>query len=829
MPSKHDARATKRNPNQQKDFVKKRNKVGKKKLPARSATRAIARTRVIALPPQTLRTERAAVATHRNVSMSELLVQCAHFSPKVRRDALAGVRELLLAASAAATASASLHAVLDRTLTMVADDVVEVRRALSQTLDALWRAVDARQLAPFASLVVAHFCAALTHMSERVRVESLALVDRFVAIHARAVAAPIHWIPLLQCFDHDGGLLKLAVTGRSSVRIAIRDAVLSSLSRLLTVALEHHIGAANASTVTNADTAPIAAVRAVDAAVDAGAGVTSVAALSNSPAALDAFLMQFAERAVPTLLQCWLECAPSEPRPAAAELAHMRAVLDTLLTLLEAIGQRTGARLSRAQIAAEWRRRFLRSTEQYVFVHFPMLAPETNDGNGVDNVDEPRLAINVAVARLMATYLPMSISERAPDWLAGKLLPFVESALRSRLASRRWTTLAPLLDIVEQLLEEHTDVAARRSLFAAFAYLFSALPPSARDAKGACVAILRRMIERTPTDAEADDLALIVGCVNALPRMLWQLRAEDAAGSLACLDALLSFVRRHPTQAAALGAIESGLVPFFFTHRRDTGAPLFGPFVALDEALQRRALDVARYVLEATQGAALVRAIAACFVSSTKPPVLPGVGATLYALETVGGVLPLELHINFAMTLLLETRNDSADVRWSRREAVANHIVVSLRGVAGGASALDALLEPLLADWLASEHVADNEAALLVIVRCRRLSARLAPHYARAVVRNALWRPTAGVAPWSWLLTAHEPLLLECIDLVVTQTEPSSLDAVKTLSDLALRWKLAHSHAPLPTAQSNSMRRFASVASEHFAESGARLMQLASE
>jgi hypothetical protein len=196
-------------------------------------------------------------------------------------------------------------------------------------------------------------------------------------------------------------------------------------------------------------------VRAVDAAVDAGAGVTSVAALSNSPAALDAFLMQFAERAVPTLLQCWLECAPSEPRPAAAELAHMRAVLDTLLTLLDAVGSARGARLSRAQIAAEWRRRFLRSTEQYVFVHFPMLAPETSDGNGVDNVDEPRLAINVAVARnSWPPTLPMSISERAPDWLAGKLLPFVESALRSRLAARRWTTLAPLLDIVESLLEE---------------------------------------------------------------------------------------------------------------------------------------------------------------------------------------------------------------------------------------------------------------------------------------------------------------------------------------------------------------------------------------
>jgi hypothetical protein len=237
MPSKHDSRANKRNPNQVKDFVKKRAKVGKKKLPTRTATRAIARTRVIALPPQTLRTgPSAGPTTHRHVSLAELLIQCAHFSPKVRRDALTGMRELLLSASASFSPSASLHALLDRTLTMVADDVDEVRRALALTLDALWLAVDARHLAPFASLVVAHFCAALTHMSERVRVESLALLDRFLARHARALAAPVHFIPLLQCFDHDGGLLKLAVTGRSSVRNAIRHAVLSSLSRLLQVA-----------------------------------------------------------------------------------------------------------------------------------------------------------------------------------------------------------------------------------------------------------------------------------------------------------------------------------------------------------------------------------------------------------------------------------------------------------------------------------------------------------------------------------------------------------------------------------------------------------------
>lgn len=822
MPSKHDASAKKRNPNQLKDFEKKRAKVGKKKLPTRTATKAIARTRVIALPPQTLRSERNAnvATTHRNVSLSELLIQCAHFSPKVRRDALHGLRELLVAQPAAATA-ASLHALLDRALTMVADDESDVRRALALTLDALWRAVDYRRLAPFAALVVAHFSAALTHMSERVRVESLALLDTFVAAHARAVAAPVHWIPLLQCFDHDGGLLKLAVSGRSSVRTAIRDAVLSSLTRLLAVAVEHH-RATDANAI-NADTAPITVVRAADAAVDAGAGVTSVAALSSSPAALDAFLMQFAERAVPTLFQCWLECAPSDPRP---QLSHMRAVLDALLTLLDAVRQRTRARLSRAQLAGEWRRRFLRSSEQYVFVHFPMLAPETSGGNGVDNVDESRLAVNVAVAQLMAAFLPAP--EPRPQWLGAKLLPFLESALQSKLIARRWTTVAPLLDIVESLLVELGNTSERRSLFVAFARFFGALQPNATAAKRTAVAILHRIVERTSVATPDDEMQLVVECVSALPRMLWQLRADDAAATLACLDSLLSFARRQPTQVAALGTIGSALIPFFFTHRRDTGAPLFGPFALLDDSLQHRALDVARYLLDATQDAALVRAIAACLVSSTGPPQLPPVGTALYALETIGAVLPLELHLSFAMTLLLEARDENAEVRWSRREAVANHIVVSLRGAAGGAAALDALLQPLLLAWLASDAATvDTEAALLLVVRCRRVMPQLEHLYARAVVRHALWHPTMGVAPWSWLLATHDAVLLECIDVLTSEAEPSSLSAVQTLVDCAQRWKLAHGHAALPRAHSASMRHFGLAVAEHYADSGARVRQLA--
>lgn len=801
--------ATKRNPNQIKDFAKQRLKVGaKKKAPPRTATKAIARTRVIALPPQTLRTSKAAISTHRNVTLSELLVQCAHFSAKTRRDALHGVRELLTAHASVVAAGGALHAILDRSLVMVADESADVRKALAATLEALWRVAEAHVVAPFANLIVAHFCAALTHMAEAVRVEALALLDRFLAHHSRAVAAPALWVPLCHCFDTDG-LLALAITGRSAVRPAIRDAVLATLDRLLAVALEHNSdgGGGVAS-----DSVPLTIVRAADA-----AAATDVAVLATSPAALDAFVLRFAERGVPTLLQCWLESVPAEPRPSVVELTRMRTVLLVLLRMLRVVRHRTGARVSREHLAAEWRRRFLRSFEQYVFVHFPLLAPETSDGNGVDNVDEPRLAINVAIAELMAMFLPVPVRQQ-PAWVAEKLVEFVTAAFRSPLQARRSAPLAPLLDVAQTLLDELGSAEQRLALFDAFVGFFKSQQPASRT-KRDCVALLRRIVDRSsPDDTPSAELELIIDCVVVLPRTLWQLRDGDAAASLAALDTLLAFARRHARQTKALAVIEGGLVPLFFAHRRDTGAPLFGPFVLLPPHVQRRALDVARYVLEATQSGALVRAIAACCVTTTQPPAAVPLDNVLYALEALHGVLPHELQISFVMTLLQQTQDADDAERWRKRTALAAFVACSL-----GAS--DELLEPMLAEWLASEQVHEAEGALLLIVRLQRRLPRLAPLYARAVAQHALAH-AAGVAPWSWLLAAHEPLLLQCIDALLALGAASSQRAVQALIDCAERWRLAHGYERLPAAQASRVRAFAREAADHFAESAAKLQLL---
>jgi hypothetical protein len=813
--SRQDQTATKRNPNQVKDFAKKRLKVGaKKKLPARTATKAIARTRVIALPPQTLRTERAAVATHRNVTLSELLVQCAHFAHKTRRDALTGVRELLQSPAHCHVVAngGSLHAMLDRLLAMIADEAADVRKALAAALDALWAAAEPRVVAPFANLIVAHFCAALTHMHETVRVEALALLNRFLAAHPAAAAPPPLWVPLCSCFDSDG-LLALAITGRSAVRPAIRDSVLGTLDRLLDVALRHTDGGLAPA----ASGAPLTIVRSVDAAADA-------TVVATSPAQLDAFVLRFGERGVPTLLQCWLESVPAEPRPSVVDLTRMRAVLHVLLRLLRVVRHRTGARVSREHLAAEWRRRFLRNFEQYVFVHFPLLAPDTSDGNGVDNIDDTRLGINVAIAELMVMFLPLPVRQQ-PAWIAGKLLPFVESMFRAPLNARRAATVAPLLDVAQTLIDDLGSDAQRLQLFDAFACFFKALQPAA-PIKRVCVALLRRIVDRsTPDDTSLPELELIIGCVVALPRMLWQLKDSDVDASLSLLDTMLAFAHRHARQRNALALLESGLQPLFFTYRRDNNAPLFGPFVLLPDALQRRALDLARYVLEATHSDALVRAIAACCVTTTAPPRPVPIGVVLYALETLQCAVPSELQISFAMTILQQSQDADDDVRWSKRLPLVRYVARSL-GAALGAHVLDAMLDAMLTAWLQGEHVLEIEAALLLAVQLRRKLPRLAPLYARGVALHALAH-AGGVQPWAWLLDTHDALLLQCIDALLQHGAPSSQRALQTLSDCAQRWKLAHGYAPLPEPQASNVRAFATLGAEHFSDSAARLLLLA--
>ena len=76
------------------DFIRAKKKVGKKIKKHANVTDTTVRAKRINLPGQTVGTEgKGEPLTHRGLSISELLNQTSHYSEKVRKDALEGMRE----------------------------------------------------------------------------------------------------------------------------------------------------------------------------------------------------------------------------------------------------------------------------------------------------------------------------------------------------------------------------------------------------------------------------------------------------------------------------------------------------------------------------------------------------------------------------------------------------------------------------------------------------------------------------------------------------------------------------------------------------------------
>ena len=102
-----------------KDFEKKKQKLGKKKLAPTNSTSTQFKARSVVLPDQTIGAERGEPVSHRQLTMGELVGQLKHYSADVRHDAVRGLLELVtrhpevLAPRAAELLDAALPALTD--------------------------------------------------------------------------------------------------------------------------------------------------------------------------------------------------------------------------------------------------------------------------------------------------------------------------------------------------------------------------------------------------------------------------------------------------------------------------------------------------------------------------------------------------------------------------------------------------------------------------------------------------------------------------------------------------------------------------------------------
>eukprot|EP00965_Chrysotila_dentata_P197003 6177944-Pleurochrysis_carterae.AAC.3 len=112
------------------DFIKKRGKLGKKKLAPTNATSTEFRARSVVLLDQSVSVDRTGALSQRKLTLGELLTQTRHYSGDVRRDALKGMVELFTRHPAVLLPHTA--ELLAGVVPMISDEDAGVRRTVLQ-------------------------------------------------------------------------------------------------------------------------------------------------------------------------------------------------------------------------------------------------------------------------------------------------------------------------------------------------------------------------------------------------------------------------------------------------------------------------------------------------------------------------------------------------------------------------------------------------------------------------------------------------------------------------------------------------------------------------
>ncbi|KAM2565475.1 hypothetical protein TB2_008514 [Malus domestica] len=203
------------------DFKKIKRKIGRKLPPPKNATNTEIKSKAIVLPEQSVASEKAGLAVNKKgLTLKELLQQTSHYNPKVRKDALLGMKDLLLRYPE----ELRLHkyAVVEKLRERIGDDDRLVRDMLYQ----LFKSVilpgckeDNQEL--LISLMMAYIFNAMTHLAIDVRLMAFKFLELAIQYHPPSFF--LNAEKILQSFEvilrrnqfflEDKGKLKTALAG----------------------------------------------------------------------------------------------------------------------------------------------------------------------------------------------------------------------------------------------------------------------------------------------------------------------------------------------------------------------------------------------------------------------------------------------------------------------------------------------------------------------------------------------------------------------------------------------------------------------------------------
>lgn len=203
------------------DFKKIKRKVGRKLPPPSNVTNIEIKSKAIILPEQSVASEKGGLAvSKKGLTLKELLQQTSHHNVKVRKDALLGIRELLLKHPT----ELKLHklAIIEKLRERISDDDKVVRETLYQLFKSvILPGCKEDNQGALISLVMAYIFNSMTHLSIDVRLMAFKFFDLMVqnyppAFFSYAEKVLDNYMDMLkrsQFHVEDKSKLKIALSG----------------------------------------------------------------------------------------------------------------------------------------------------------------------------------------------------------------------------------------------------------------------------------------------------------------------------------------------------------------------------------------------------------------------------------------------------------------------------------------------------------------------------------------------------------------------------------------------------------------------------------------
>eukprot|EP00249_Psilotum_nudum_P022530 c28551_g1_i1 orf=248-2986(+) len=762
------------------DFKKVKHKVGRKLPPATNVTKLDVKSKTIVLPGQSVAQEKDGLPVNsRRQTLKDLLMQTTHHNDNIRKEALIGIKDLINRHPK----ELRLHAVA--IIEQLAPRMTDYDKGVRQNFlllmgSTIFPGLPEVVMGPLVPIMMAYLCSAMTHLTMDIHLSAFSFFDLLIQFYPSLILA--HYTD--QTIQHYVGFLgKVGVLGEFGNRLLD---VLKSLVQFLT-ALQLRGLTADLDQDNGHENFALHSYKSALRECEYFCGVSLGEGLMNEKEKMFLSLRNgrgrlstpLSDSLIYALLNCWGECAPSVfsgQAPDGNNLDCLVSISRALHIILQCIRPDVA---DSGTPSNEWYTQDLHKKSKYpvfkggivdlpkslqehslqklccsLLSAFPICAPVVSLPK---KLEEGLIAINVGICQVVLVALTVGDGKfDIEDFKLSSLLRYIEGALHGKmLPASRFSSSGRGKKLVEHYVKSLLQFIPGLSisvneewqirLLQAFTGVFQTCKANSR-LKLTCLNSILEMLLLSGQSCSGSltkevpsvCLELQKQWLQALPRLLWELKHHHPSSSLAVLQVLHCLGQSAPDESTLCKEyteLQPSLVPFFCTFnpsKHHQARWLYGPFVRLPVRCQELAIDSLYYHRSFSK--TFLRAIVKCFLC---PSVKGGVivrGIEVLQRAFCRGAIKLQEHISFLFTLLASTPpeekklQDGPTAQGSdyeknpnitpefQRQRVISSVVCSCLAQIGDGRVILGLMDPLIGQQLALNLPLDVSYGLIKLV-----------------------------------------------------------------------------------------------------------------